>query len=35
VDQGHKPWAATAAISKVGGCNRIDAIRVPRDAGWL
>lgn len=23
------------AITKVGGCNRIDAIRIARDAGWL
>ncbi|MEU6787431.1 LuxR C-terminal-related transcriptional regulator [Nonomuraea angiospora] len=23
------------AISKVGGRNRIDAIRISRDAGWL
>jgi hypothetical protein len=23
------------AISKVGGRNRIDAIRIARDAGWL
>jgi two-component system, NarL family, response regulator DesR len=23
------------AISKVGGRNRIDAIRIARDAGWI
>ena len=23
------------AISKIGGRNRIDAIRIARDAGWL
>jgi two-component system response regulator DesR len=25
----------SSAISKVGGRNRIDAIRIARDAGWL